>query len=134
MTSKYIAYVISDLYDAGRDMDGQCYIADCYYVVAEDEHTGRRFAHDHRFFGAKLCVDDDGEYGYEDIRKEQSAKADALCDKINARLKKYAFEISMLNLAHWEEIDPAYGSDAWISQGTDAKRYHEERQLETKSF
>lgn len=123
MTS-FTAYVASDLYQAGRRFDdGQPFIAECYYVLIENE-AGRRFHHEAVFKGAarKVC-EETGEYWFADLRQEAEAKAERLAARVNAAL---AVGIA-LDSSRWYEVDPAYGSDAYIAQGTEAKRAAQER-------
>ena len=103
-------FVMSELYNAGPDEGnlGLPFEAERYFVCAETE-DGHRFAHNARFAGAERWEDPEGYTGFSDIRKEAEAKAEALCVKIQKALK----EGRSLNEAHWDEIFPVYGSDAF---------------------
>jgi len=75
---------------------------DADYIVAETP-TGRRFAHD-----AMAITRSNG---------HTESKISS------ARLEELAFHLNEtkpdLDMTHWEEIDPCYGSEAFIAQGTE---------------
>jgi len=122
MNATYTAYADSDLYHAGYTEEGQSFVAEVYYVVMEN-NAGRRFRHEAFFAGTEVSVDEEGICHFPDLRQEASAKADRLAARVNAALKAG----QGVDLNRWEEIDPAYGSDEYISQRTEAKRAFEER-------
>lgn len=123
MNRTYIAYVASDLYNAGNSCDGHPFIAECFYVVVENE-AGRRFRHANTFNGTTpLFCDETGEPHFPDLRQESSAKAARLADRVNAAL---VAGIS-LDAARWYEVDPAYGSPEYQSQGIEAQRAFSDR-------
>lgn len=123
MNKSYRAIVASDLYQAGVTEDGRPFIAENYYVMIENA-AGRRFAHNVVFNGAVVHFDDEEMCHYfEDVREESKAKAEALCARIAAALDAGR----ALNMDLWNEMDPAYGSDEYISQGTEAQRVFLER-------
>jgi len=114
----YTATTASDLYQAGHTFDGVPFIAEEYYVVVEND-AGRRFRHQAIFKGAESMIcDETGEQHFSDLRTEASAKAERLEARINAALLAGI----ALNSAFWYEVEPAYGSDAYIKQGTEAQR------------
>jgi len=124
MNKSYRAIVASDLYQAGVTEDGRPFIAENYYVIVENA-AGRRFAHNVVFNGAVVHFDDEEMCHYfEDVREEAKAKVEALCARISAALEAGR----ALDATYWNEIDPAYGSDEYISQGTEAQRVFLERQ------
>jgi hypothetical protein len=98
------------LYDAGPHPDdvGCRYVAESYFILATTE-AGRCFAHNVDFNGAEVWTDPEGYSGYQDVRKEAKAKADALCAKINKALKAGC----PLDPTYWRELPPAYGSEAY---------------------
>jgi hypothetical protein len=110
-------FVRSDLVVTGYDAEfadatnprGALY-GQALYVVAE-AHDGRRWAHDHLFVASRrdaLAV---------------LARAERLCSRIQA-----AYDAGRrLDQAHWREIDPAYGSDAYVAQDVEAERARQER-------
>jgi len=124
MKATYNAYVASDLYNAGYACDGHPFIADCFYVLVENE-AGRRFRHQVIFNGTqKLVCEETGDACFHDLREEASAKAERLAQRVNAALKAGV----ALDSACWYEVDPAYGSDEYEAQGTEAQRLFAEKQ------
>jgi hypothetical protein len=119
----YTAYITSDLFDAGRTEDGTPFIAEIFYVVMENA-AGRRFRHDATFSGVEVLVDEyEGGTYFADRREEATAKAERLAARVNAAIKAG----HGVDLALWDEVDPAYGSDEYIGQGTEAKRAYADR-------
>lgn len=122
--SKFQAGVVSDLFDAGRTNDGERFAAEVYYVVVEN-NAGRRWASYDRFYGARRVVDDEeGWVGFEDLREEASAAAEALA----AATKKVLAAGGKLSYEDFHQIDPAYGSRAYIADGIEEIRAYEDRQ------
>jgi hypothetical protein len=122
--SGYEAHLSSEAYVAGKTCDGYPYTAECYLVCAENA-DGRRFEHVARFPGCRVeeVEIDDGDYcdtftSFEDIREEAAAKASALVDRINAHLARGG----ELDMNHWVEVDPAYGSVEYQRQGIEEQR------------
>ena len=100
--------VASDLYSAGFTVDGDEYIAEFYYICAEDA-DGNRYTIG-RFNGAKKSFDDEeGEVHFEDIRKEARATADRLFNRIKAA--------GVIDTQFWREDRPVYGSKAYQQYG-----------------
>jgi len=124
MKATYNAYVASDLYTAGYACDGHPFIAECYYVLMENE-AGRRFRHNATFRGVmSLICEETGEVNFSDLREEASGKADRLAARVNAALQAGR----AIDSSYWYEVDPAYGSDDYVSQGTEAQRFFAEQQ------
>lgn len=110
--------VSSELYDAGRTEDGQVYAAERYLVWAEDI-DGTRYEHRSAFNGCRVSVcEEDGYNCFEDIREE----AKELAEKLAERVRDHLAADGALNMAYWHEIDPAYGSASYISQGIEEQR------------
>ena len=63
------------------------------------------------------------EYQGDADEEEASAKAERLVARVNAALQSGQF----LSPTFWEEIDPAYGSDEYAYQSTEAKRLFAEK-------
>jgi hypothetical protein len=123
MNATYTASVASDLFNAGRTEDGTPFIAEVYFVEIENA-AGRRFRHDATFSGVEVLVDEyEGGNYFVDRREEAAAKAECLTARVNAALKTGRG----VDMDLWQEVDPAYGSDAYISQGTEAKRAYADR-------
>ncbi len=123
MNTTYTAYVASDLFNAGYSCDGHPFIADQYYVLIENA-AGRRFRHVATFNGTEQVIcEETGDACFPDLREEASAKAERLAARVNA-----AFAAGKdVDWTYWGEIDPAYGSDEFISQGTEAQRVFAEK-------
>ena len=123
MNTTYTAYVASDLFNAGYSCDGHPFIAEQYYVMIENA-AGRRFRHQVIFNGTQEVVcEESGDSYFSDLRQEASAKAERLAARVNAALQSGQF----LSPTFWDEIDPAYGSDEYMYQGTEAKRLFAEK-------
>ena len=119
MKATYNAYVASDLYQAGISCDGHPFIAEKYYVLVENA-AGRRFRHNKSFAGVEVIqCEETGETGFQDLRNEVRAIVEDLAAKVNATLAAG----KPLTAACWFEVDPACGSDAYVSQGTEAQRH-----------
>jgi hypothetical protein len=119
----FTAHVASDLFNAGFSCDGHPFIAEQFYVLVENE-AGRRFRHTAVFNGTeRLVCEETGDSCFPDLREEASAKAERLAARVNAALAAG----QALNAACWEEVDPAYGSDEYVDQGTEAKRLFAEK-------
>ncbi len=114
----FTAFVASDLFNAGYSCDGHSFIADQFYVVIENA-TGRRFRHEKTFNGTEqLVCEETGDSCFPDLRQEATAKAERLAARVNA-----AFAAGKdVDWTYWGEVDPAYGSDEFISQGIEAQR------------
>jgi len=99
-----IVSVETELYEAGTTEDGTPFIAELYLVVVQNL-DGSRWVHRHHFLGAEEEVSEDGFSFFGDIREEALAKANALARRVGI-----AGEI---NLDHWVEFYPLYGSPAY---------------------
>jgi len=113
---------VSDLFDAGKDNDGQVFAAEVYYVVIENG-AGRRWASYDRFRGARREVDEEGWVSFDDLREEASAAAEALAEATDQVLASGG----KVSLEDWYQIDPAYGSRAYQEDGIELIRAHEDR-------
>ena len=123
MNATYTAYPWSDLFHAGYSCDGQPFIAEQYYVVIENE-AGRRFRHQATFNGTQEVVcPESGDSYFPDMRDQAQAKVNKLAIRVNASLKAG----KTLSPSLWYEIDPAYGSNEYVDQGTEAQRVFEEK-------
>ena len=124
MNTTFTAYAASDLYQAGVSCDGHPFIAERFYVFLTNDY-GTRLRHVVGFNGTeRLVCEDTGEFCFSDLREEARAKADRLAARVNA-----AFQAGRaMDSSCWCEVDPAYGSDAYVSQGTEAQRFFAEQQ------
>lgn len=123
MNTTYTAYVASDLYEAGISCDGRPFIAEKYYVVIENA-AGRRFQHEKSFAGVEVIeCEDTYETNFADIREEAKSIVETLAAKVNAVLASG----KTLTASCWFEVDPAYGSDSYVDQGTELTRLFAEK-------
>ena len=98
--------VTSELYEAGINEEGRPYTAEVYIVVAELP-GGMRYANNHHFRGCVVHTnDEDGGVYFEDVREAAMTQAEELVAHIMA-------SGSFINLAHWYEYTPVYGSAAY---------------------
>lgn len=120
--------VHSDLYNAGLTEDGREYHAEMYYVIAEDD-VGHRWAHKTGFYSAarhSFCDEDGDGVVFEDLREEMKKRVNDLCSRIAAHLASGG----TLDLDHWNELPPAYGSQAYQTEGGNEEMYQWERSQE----
>lgn len=102
---------VSDLFNYGMTEDGEAFIAERFYIMAEADN-GQRWVHTARFdsvvksYGDEDC---DGMVFFEDHRQEASDKAEALA----VRIRLFMNAGGKLDPMHWIESDPRYGSDAY---------------------
>ena len=123
MNATFTAYAASDLYQAGFSCDGHPFIAECFYVLMEDA-AGRRFRHEKSFAGVEVLeCEETGETNFADIRETTKAIVEDLAAKVNAALASG----KALTASCWFEVDPAYGSDSYVDQGTELKRFFAEK-------
>lgn len=110
--------VVSDLYQAGYSDDGHPYIAECYHVEVTLP-DGRRFRHFSSFPGCVAEYSEEGDRCFGDIREQQRARAERLVARVLAA--------GVIDDDIWHEVDPAYGSNAYISQGIELERAYADR-------
>jgi hypothetical protein len=115
--TEFTLSIREDLFSLQHPEDGSDYTASVYYVVATDKR-GRRFAHDYRFKGAETFAeyDAEGDYfcGVRDTRETAIAKARWLLARIQHAMNAGAFG-SPVGRQYWNEIDPVYGSEAYLA-------------------
>lgn len=123
MNAAYTAYAVSDLYTAGRTCDGRPFIAEQFYVLIENPR-GTRFRHVSTWNGTEsVTCPDTGDTHFPDLTDQALAKATRLAERVNAAFASG----SGIDWAYWYEIDPAYGSDEYQSQGIEAQRAFADR-------
>jgi hypothetical protein len=110
-------YIQTDLYQAGNGDDGMPYYAELYYVTVQYD-DGRILRHDRSFLGAERDYDEEGMVFFFDVRERAMEEAERLAEECR-RSKDFT---------DWEELDPVYGSEAYINQKTEAKRAYADRQ------
>ena len=98
--------VVSDLYSAGFTIDGDEYVAERYFIVAQDS-AGNRWSLG-CFCGAEKVLQE-GEAFFKDIREEARASADRLLARINDK--------GVIDTQFWREDRPVYGSKAYVQYG-----------------
>ena len=101
--------VASDAYEAGHTEDGQQYTAELYYIVAEDE-DGNRWRHNVDFHGCIVYRDFDGVPLFRDIRAKQN-------ERVTTLLNQIIIHAGELDMTHWTNMRPAYGSYAYQQYG-----------------
>jgi hypothetical protein len=117
------ASVGTELFHAGLNDDGHPFVAEQYFVGIENQR-GRRFVHQAIFKGTKQeWCEYSGDPHFPDLRESAKADAQRLCDRVNAAIAAG----KEIDEQYWCEIDPAYGSDEYLSQGTEHKRWAAER-------
>jgi hypothetical protein len=107
-------YVDSELYQAGRDEDGQPYTAEVYLVCLEFK-SGEVYAHNEHFKGCNPQEVDDGEEVFtyfEDIREQAKARADKLQARVQACLDKGGKPDPQF----WHFHRTIYGSGAYLQE------------------
>jgi hypothetical protein len=97
-------YINSELKDFGLTEDGESFIAEVYFLTAEDE-DGNRWNHFGRFPGARLIAGEECNY-FIDIREESKARVERLLEDVLASGKD-------INLEYWDATYPVYGSRAY---------------------
>lgn len=100
--------ITSDLYVAGRTEDGFDYTAEVYFITATNAR-GDRWRHASSFPGCKTEQDDEGYTHFGDIREQAQKEAQTLITRMQAR--------GVINLQHWREDRPVYGSNAYVAYG-----------------
>lgn len=108
-TPRYTFDVASDLYRAGFSCDGHPFVAECFYVVATDAR-GNRWAHHATFRGCLVERDEEGQAHFADARPAAQHAAEQLLRRIQAAGGR-------INLDHWREARPEYGSAAYVAYG-----------------
>lgn len=122
-TTTFKAYVASDVFNAGISCDGRPFIAEQFYVLIENA-AGKRFRHQAIFNGTQQVIcEETGDAFFPDLRTEATAKAERLAARVNAALAAG----KSISPTFWDEVDPAYGSDEYVDQGTEAKRLFAEK-------
>lgn len=113
---KYQINIGSELYDAGEGFE-----AERFFVVATTP-KGRRFHHEMIISGASPR-NIEGDVFFVDVRAEAKEKLYGLVRRIENHLRAGGD----LDFAHWDEVDPAYGSNEYLVQGIEDQRWFEER-------
>lgn len=103
----------SEIYEAGKTEDGEAFFAEVYFVRAEADN-GACLRHQAAFRGAIRRHDaDEGVVWFADVRREARAKAERLAQRVRDHLAAGG----SLDLAHWDEDFPVYGSEAYQAEG-----------------
>ena len=101
--------VISTLYNAGLTEDGEEFVGHIFYVRAEAPN-GQRWLHVKAFDGVTSEeYEDSGVMVFGDDREAAAEGAERLASKVREHLASGG----KLDLDCWNEVDPAYGSDAY---------------------
>jgi len=108
----------SDLFEAGVTEEGFPIIGPLYYVIIENA-KGRRFRHFMNFKGIRVDADEYGMVYASNVHNEAIVKVLDLAKKVNEALVMGL----KLDEERWTEIDPAYGSAEYISQGIEEQHW-----------
>ncbi len=111
--------IASDLYVAGRTEDGQDYTAEVYFITATNAR-GDRWRHETTFPGCAPENDEEGYTHFADIRAQAMEQVKALLARMEAR--------GTINLQHWREDRPVYGSNAYVAYGQSDDWEEEQRE------
>lgn len=97
-----------DFYIAGQ-FEGDNIIGSKYYVVAQAE-DGSQWAHNRSFLSLRQVYDSDwGDY----VFMHEKQQAVAAIEKLSLRIQQHLQAGGSIDMQHWYEIDPAYGSEAY---------------------
>jgi hypothetical protein len=102
-----------DLFALQHPEDGSEFTASKFYIIAENEQ-GQRFAHYHVIESARAVSDDEGFSRISSYREESLAKIEALLAKMKTA-QAAGIWTSPVDRPHWQEIEPVYGSWAYIA-------------------
>lgn len=123
-----VVEVCSDLYEAGRRCDGHPYIAEAFYVMATTP-DGRRWRHEMSWPSVvQQTCDETGEQSFLNMREQAEASARRLADRVRIAVSAG----SGIDLTRWRHDQPAYASDAYISEGIEQQRWLAEREDEDR--
>jgi hypothetical protein len=113
--------VMASLFDTFlRDEDGAQVIGECFQV-AVTAPNGQRWVHQ-KSFSTEVRYDDDGYphlTGY--------VLAEAAAEHLSARVEAGLKAGRQIAAGLWNEIDPAYGSEAYQAYGIEAQRAYEDQ-------
>lgn len=115
-------FVRDDLVQVGVTEDGEADIARRFYVVFE-ANDGSRYSHREGRLNVVRCFDE--EEGLVFYRQDDGA-AERFAIGLAARVRAAVAAGRRLDLECWDELDPAYGSEAY--QGLDAVGYFRARE------
>ena len=102
-------YFASDLKDYGRTDDGQQFIGEVFFVGVENDR-GDRWRLDRMFDGVRVEYDDESGCNY---FLDTRPWARAICERLVAAIVRKG----EIDLAHWVQSAPAYGSRAYEEYG-----------------
>jgi len=107
---RYMVLVDSEVYVAGKTEDGHPYIAERYFVLAEDM-PGNRWSHEKTFAAVRIERGEECD-SFINVRAAALAAAERLCAKIDRHLAAGGD----LDFKYWRATEPAYGSDAYMEK------------------
>lgn len=106
---QYNFFVGSDLKKFGTTEDGEDYLGEIYFVIAEDDY-GNRWQSTETFSG---CVVEDNSNDYENSIYFRDTREDAQFDA-NTLIEKMKANIEGIDIASaWTKISPTYGSPVY---------------------
>lgn len=96
------------------------------YAVVATRRDGRRWVHTRQFLDAVQGYDEEFRQSFY-RRGDGSAKVNA--QRLADRVFDHLLQGGKLDLAnHWEEAEPAYGSEAYVADGVEEARWLRERE------
>ena len=111
---------VSDLVDLGLDDCGSPLVGECWVVRATDANGSRWELSAFGPVSHRVVVDSDGGRGL--VATDAAARAKAMADRVRAA--------EAIDLRYWIEVQPAYGSPAYVVGGWEAMIRAAEREEE----
>lgn len=121
-----------DLFALQHPEDGSEFTASTFYVIAVNDVTGRCFAHGFAFPSAKLVDGEEG-LGIASFRDEALARAEKLLKRIVEAQERGEFT-TPIGRRYWREIQPVYGSQAYVAQQPEIVAQEKQDALEAEGF
>lgn len=104
--------IASELIETGRDPIDQEILIGERFCVRATAVNGRRWEHEHAWTAGLFCSGADEE-GWPTYRRVEAEGARAAAQRLADAVKAALANGRRLNLAHWVEVYPEYGSPAY---------------------
>jgi hypothetical protein len=118
--------VREDWFEAGRSNEDNVEFCGTNFVIEAETEDGFRYNLDHNFMSGEIFDEDGFNRWYQDFAVDR-AKAQELCDKIQAAVKAGR----KLDEKHWFPVQGCFGSAGWDEQ---AEIELERRELEEERW